>query len=59
MEEALDIEKERQNDPPVFGCRMYKTNDGHSVIPPKDIGAIEEVKNKYEKQKVLFICTHT
>ena len=55
----MDIEKERQNDTPVFGCRIYKTKDGHNGIPPKDmiIEAIEEIKNK-EKQKVLFICTH-
>mgnify|MGYP000038161510 CR=1 FL=1 len=54
-----DIEKERRNDPSVFGCRIYKTKDGHSGVPPKDmiVEAIEEVKNK-EKQKVLFICTH-
>lgn len=59
---SLDIEKERRNDPPVFGCRIYKTKDGYSGIPPKEmiIRAMEEAKRQKrggEKQKVLFICT--
>jgi len=56
----LDIEKERRNDLPVFGCRVYKAKEGHIGIPPKDmiIRAIEEVEKSMKKQKVLFICTH-
>lgn len=57
---GLDIEKERRDDSPSFGCRIYRTKDGYSGIPPKDmiIRAIEEAKKSGEKQKVLFICTH-
>lgn len=53
---GLDIEKERRNDPPVFGCRVYKNKEGYSGIPPRDliVSAIKEI----EKQKVLFICMH-
>lgn len=41
---GLDIEKERRNDPPVLGCRMYKTKAGYSGIPPKEMikKALEE-----------------
>jgi hypothetical protein len=43
---GLDIEKERRNDLPVFGCRVYKTKSGYRGVPPKEmiIAAIEEVK---------------
>jgi len=39
-----DIEKEKRNNPPVFGCRIYKTDDGYSGVPPKEmiIKALEE-----------------
>lgn len=57
---GLDIEKERREDPPLLGCRIYITKDGYSVIPPGNmiVEAIEEAKKKAKKQKVLFICTH-
>uniref|UniRef100_A0A7V6CDT0 DUF2703 domain-containing protein n=1 Tax=Thermodesulfobacterium geofontis TaxID=1295609 RepID=A0A7V6CDT0_9BACT len=44
---GLDIEKERRNDFPTFGCRIYKTKDGYSGIPPKELieKAIDEVIN--------------
>lgn len=34
---GLDIEKERRNDSPVFGCRVYKTKNGYSGIPQKEM----------------------
>ncbi len=34
---GLDIEKEKRKSPPVFGCRIYKTDDGYSGIPPKQM----------------------
>ncbi len=39
-----DIEKEKRNNPPVFGCRIYKTDDSYSGVPPKEmiIKALEE-----------------
>ncbi len=48
---GLDIEKERRNDPPVFGCRMYKTEEGYSGVFPRERleAALNEVKG--EKQK--------
>jgi hypothetical protein len=41
-----DIEKERLNDPPVIGCRVYKTRDGYSGVPPEEmiIEAIDEIR---------------
>ncbi|MGF7398962.1 hypothetical protein EDC21_1044 [Thermohydrogenium kirishiense] len=32
-----DIEKERRNDEPLYGCRVYKTIDGHSGIPSREM----------------------
>jgi len=45
---GLDIEKERRNDLPVFGCRIYKTKTGYSGVPPKEmiIEALAEFWNK-------------
>ncbi|MEO0096358.1 MAG: DUF2703 domain-containing protein [candidate division WOR-3 bacterium] len=34
---GIDIEKERKNDPPMFGCRVYKTPDGYSGVPPAEL----------------------
>lgn len=44
----LDIEKDRRNDAPVFGCRVYRTKDGYRGIPPREmiISALKEFKNK-------------
>ncbi len=41
---GLDIDKDRRNEPPSFGCRVYKTKEGYSGIPPKEmiIEALEE-----------------
>lgn len=58
---GMDIEKERRNDTPSLSCRLYRTRDGYSGIPPKKmiVNAIEEMLNlRKNKQKVLFICTH-
>jgi len=40
----LDREESRRHDPPFFGCRLYKTAQGTSGIPPREmiIHAIEE-----------------
>lgn len=45
---GLDIEKERRNDPPSFGCRVYRTREGYSGIPPKEMifEALEEYSAK-------------
>lgn len=42
---GIDIEKERRNDPPSFGCRMYKAKNGFTGIPPKEmiVQAIKEM----------------
>ncbi|AST58326.1 DUF2703 domain-containing protein [Thermoanaerobacterium thermosaccharolyticum] len=32
-----DIEKERRNDEPLYGCRVYKTIDGYSGIPSREM----------------------
>ncbi len=52
-----DIEKGRGKNLHVFGCRVYKTEDGYSGVPPTEmiIKAIEETQ---KKQKFLFLCTH-
>jgi len=34
---GLDIEKQKHNSPPVFGCRVYKTKDGYSGVPSKEM----------------------
>jgi len=46
--DGMDIERERRNDLPLFGCRVYKSKDGYSGVPPKEmiVKALEEVKNK-------------
>jgi len=33
----VDIEKARRNHSPVFGCRVYKTKEGYSGVPPKEM----------------------
>mgnify|MGYP001626184617 CR=1 FL=1 len=49
---GLDIEKERRNDLPVMGCRVYKTKDGYSGVPPKEMieKAIEEAITSRNKK---------
>jgi hypothetical protein len=44
---GLDIERERRNDFPTMGCRIYKTKNGYSGIPPKELieKAIDEAMN--------------
>ncbi|WP_434578691.1 DF family (seleno)protein [Thermoanaerobacterium thermosaccharolyticum] len=39
-----DIEKERRNDDPFYGCRIYKIKDRNYGIPPKEmiLNAIDE-----------------
>ncbi|MDN5317648.1 MAG: hypothetical protein PWR08_1773 [Thermoanaerobacterium sp.] len=39
-----DIEKERRNDEPLYGCRVYKVNGRNSGVPPKEmiLKAIDE-----------------
>jgi len=34
---GLDIEPSRQNDPPCHGCRLYRTPEGASGVPPKEL----------------------
>lgn len=34
---GIDVEESRRNDPPVFGCRVYKTKDGYSGVFPKEL----------------------
>lgn len=43
---GMDIERERREEMPVFGCRIYKTKNGHSGVPPEDmiIKALEEAE---------------
>ena len=43
---GLDIERERRNDPPVLGCRVYRTERGFSGVPPKELiaRALNETK---------------
>lgn len=57
---GLDIEKERRNESSVMGCRIYKTKDGYSGVPPKEMieKAIKEAITSQNKKRVLFICTH-
>jgi hypothetical protein len=40
----LDIERDRRNDPPVFGCRVYKSRAGSTGVPPREmiVEALEE-----------------
>jgi len=44
----LDIERERRNDIPVFGCRVYKTKVESTGIPPREmiVEALEEAISK-------------
>ncbi len=44
--DGLDIEKERRKDPPLFGCRIYRTARGSCGVPPKAmiLEAIREAK---------------
>ena len=48
---GLDIEKERRNDSPVFGCRVYKNKAGYSGVPPEKmiIEAIDEILRNENK----------
>lgn len=46
---GLDIEKERRNDPPVFGCRIYKTKEGYSGVFAGEL--LEAALNKAEGEK--------
>lgn len=32
-----DIEKERRNDEPLYGCKVYKIIDGYSGIPSREM----------------------
>lgn len=43
--DGLDIEKERRNDPPYFGCRLYRAEQGFAGIPPREmvLAALHEV----------------
>ncbi len=41
---GVDIEKERINDPPFFGCRLYQTPAGPSGIPPEEL-LIQALRN--------------
>jgi transcription initiation factor TFIIIB Brf1 subunit/transcription initiation factor TFIIB len=43
---GLDIEIERRNDPPVLGCRVYRTERGYSSVPPRELiaRALNETK---------------
>jgi hypothetical protein len=34
---GLDIEKQKHKSPPVFGCRVYKTKNGYSGVPSKEM----------------------
>ena len=34
---GLDIEPSRQNDPSCHGCRLYRTPEGTSGVPPKEL----------------------
>ncbi|MHA1790648.1 MAG: DF family (seleno)protein [Candidatus Helarchaeota archaeon] len=42
-----DIEKERRNDQPLFGCRVYFYNGKYQGVPPKKLieKAIDETLN--------------
>jgi hypothetical protein len=41
-----DIERERRNDPPVLGCRVYRTDSGYIGVPPRELiaRALNEAK---------------
>lgn len=43
-----------------MGCRVYKTKDRYSGVPPKEMieEAIKEATASQKKKRVLFICTH-
>lgn len=45
---GLDIERERRNDLPLFGCRVYKNKASSTGVPPKEmiIEALEETISK-------------
>ncbi len=32
-----DIEESRQHDAPCYGCRIYRTPEGDSGVPPKEL----------------------
>ena len=41
---GLDIESERREDTPMFGCRIYRSDAGTSGLPSRDMiaGALRE-----------------
>ncbi|MBC7113329.1 MAG: DUF2703 domain-containing protein [Candidatus Methanomethyliales bacterium] len=45
---GLDIEMDRRNDPPVLGCRVYRTDRGYSGVPPREliVRALNEARKK-------------
>ena len=44
---GLDIEKKRRKDSPYYGCRIYRTEQGSSGVPPKGmiVDAVREAKS--------------
>ena len=61
---GTDIETDRANDTPLFGCRIYRTEQGVSGVPPESMirAAVRravsgESREKTERLRVLFLCT--
>lgn len=52
---GIDIEKDRRNEQPTFGCRVYRAKKGYKGIPPKEmiIKAIEEAEKTVKKTKIM------
>lgn len=55
--DGLDIEESRRADPPAFGCRIYRTEDGESGVPPEEMIRAAVRRAVGPKMKVLFLCT--
>ena len=45
--DGLDIESERREDTPLFGCRIYRSDAGSSGLPSREMiaGALREAAN--------------
>lgn len=35
--DGVDIEDDRKQDPPCYGCRIYRTSNGNQGIPPEKL----------------------
>ena len=55
--DGLDIDLNRRGDPYCHGCRVYRSADGASGVPPEEMIRAAIRRAREPKQKALFLCT--